>query len=243
MITREDMKRWLGENTTLSESSVYKYAHAAETISKDMYAKGVIPISLFEMSPIQIDVYMPVILSDPDFVKKNSTGNKMYSNALKQFRNFRIDVSEYPMTAEEIQSAIPNYDTMEDTERQAIVKSRIGQGRFKKLLLEKYHERCMITGITQKKLLIASHIKPWSVCDNRERLSVNNGFILSPTYDRLFDTGLISFENSGKIVLSHLLTLADKEKLSLAPSSVYDIQANTEPNYTLEYHRDVVFIK
>lgn len=243
MITREDMKRWLGENTTLSESSVYKYAHAAETISREMLAKGVIPIDLFEMSPIQIDVYMPVILSDPDFIKKNSTGNKMYSNALKQFRNFRIDVSEYPMTAEEIQSAIPNYDTMEDTERQAIVKSRIGQGRFKKLLLEKYHERCMITGITQKKLLIASHIKPWSVCDNRERLSVNNGFILSPTYDRLFDTGLISFENSGKIVLSHLLSPADKEKLFLAPGTVYEIQANPELNHNLEYHRDVVFIK
>ena len=97
------MKRWLSENTSLSDSSVYKYAHAAETVSKEMLNKGVIPVDLFEMSPIQIDIYMPVILSDPDFVRKNTTGNNMYSSALKQFRNYRIDLSEYPVTAEEIQ--------------------------------------------------------------------------------------------------------------------------------------------
>lgn len=243
MITREQMQRWLGENTSLADSSRYKYALAAETISKEMLDKKVIPVGLFEMTPIQIDIYIPLILNDPDFIRKNTTGNSMYSNALKQFRNFCIDVSEFPVTESDIVSAIDDYDTMEVTERTDIVKSRIGQGKFKKRLLDKYDSKCIITGITQKKLLIASHIKPWAVSDNHERLSVNNGLILTPTYDKLFDTGLISFRNNGAIILSRLITSDDREKLRLVNNTVYDIKPNEELNLNLEYHRDVVFIR
>ena len=208
-----------------------------------MFDKGVIPIGLFEMTPIQIDIYIPLILNDPDFIKKNTTGNHMYSSALKQFRNFRIDVSEFPLSEKDVVSAIDDYDTLAPTERQDIVKSRIGQGKFKKKLLDKYDSRCIITGITQKKLLIASHIKPWSVSNNRERLSVNNGLIFTPTYDKLFDTGLISFMNNGAIIISHLITSTDKAKLHIANNDVYEIKANSEVNRYLEYHRDIVFIK
>lgn len=242
-MTRKEMERWLGENTSLADSSIYKYALAAVTTSKETLEKGVIPIDLFEMTPIQIEIYLPRILNDPDFIKKNTTGNSMYSNSLKQFRNFCIDVNEFPVTESDIVSAIENYDSIDVTERQDIVKSRIGQGKFKKRLLEKYGARCVITGITQKKLLIASHIKPWAVSDNRERLSVNNGLILTPTYDKLFDTGLISFKNNGAIIISRLVGSEDKDKLRLRSNEVYDIQSNAELNGYMEYHRDVVFIK
>lgn len=242
-MTRKEMERWLGENTSLADSSIYKYALAAVTTSKEMLEKGVIPIDLFEMTPIQIEIYLPRILNDPDFIKKNTTGNSMYSNSLKQFRNFCIDVSEFPVTENDIISAIDDYDTMEVTERTDIVKSRIGQGKFKKRLLDKYDSKCIITGITQKKLLIASHIKPWAVSDNHERLSVNNGLILTPTYDKLFDTGLISFKNNGAVIISRLISSEDKEKLRLANNTVYDIKPNEELNLNLEYHRDVVFLR
>ena len=64
------MELWLTDNTSLSTSSIYKYALAAETTSKEMIDKGIIPIGLFEMTPLQIDIYLPRILNEPSFVKK-----------------------------------------------------------------------------------------------------------------------------------------------------------------------------
>ena len=78
------------------------------------------------------------------------------------------------------------------TKREFIVKARIGQGKFREQLLAKYGS-CIISGIDLSKVLVASHIKPWAVSTNEERVSVNNGLLLSATYDRLFDSGLITF--------------------------------------------------
>ena len=89
MITLEEFSAWMRENSTLSDSSVYKYTRAVNTISNEMKEKGVITESLLAMSVLQLDVFVPLILYDPDFVAKNKTGNNMYSNALKQYRLFR----------------------------------------------------------------------------------------------------------------------------------------------------------
>lgn len=242
-MTRKEMEQWLTGNTSLSSSSVYKYALAAETTSKEMIDKGIIPIGLFEMTPLQIDIYLPHILNDPDFIKKNTTGNGMYSNSLKHFRNYCIDICEFPITEEAIIHAINDYNTLDSTERTEIVKSRIGQGVFKKALIKKYESKCIITGITQKKLLIASHVKPWASSNNYERLSVNNGLLLTPTYDKLFDSGLISFRNNGAIMISHVISHSDRQKLGLSDNTVYRIRSNIELSHNLEYHRDIVFIK
>ena len=72
-----------------------------------------------------------------------------------------------------------------------------------KSLFEKYHGHCIITGIDHPKLLVASHIKPWAVCSNRERLSVENGLLLSATYDRLFDSGLLQPKRKNLFILFH----------------------------------------
>lgn len=77
---------WLSTTTTLAESSVYKYALAVDSISKEMIGFGVIKKPLREMNALDLDFYIPQILSDPRFVEKNTRGNNMYSNALKQFR-------------------------------------------------------------------------------------------------------------------------------------------------------------
>ncbi len=75
------------------------------------------------------------------------------------------------------------------------MKSRVGQGDFRKSLIEKYDGKCVVTGIDLTKLLIASHIKPWRISDNKERLSSENGLLLSANLDKLFDSGLITFMN------------------------------------------------
>ena len=94
MITIDDLSVRIKDNTSLSDSSIYKYSHAVNTISKEMYQKGIIPVDLFSMSELQCDIYLPIILHDPDFLSKNITGNNMYSNALKQYRMFRNATSD-----------------------------------------------------------------------------------------------------------------------------------------------------
>jgi predicted restriction endonuclease len=109
--------------------------------------------------------------------------------------------------------------------------------------LKKYHGACVVTGITLKNLLIASHIKPWAVSNNAERLSTENGLLLSANYDRLFDGGLISFDNNRKILVSRYIDDENKKRLNLMDEVVANISFSTEMKHNLEYHRDVVFLK
>ncbi len=91
------------------------------------------------------------------------------------------------------------------TERKGLVTSRVGQGAYRKSILFRWNFRCAVTNYTKKEILIASHIVPWKGSTNEERLDVDNGILLSPTYDALFDQHLIGFENNGKIILSDSL--------------------------------------
>ena len=243
MITIDDLSLWIKENTGLSDSSIYKYSRAVNTVSNEMKEKGIIPVGLFDMSVLQCDFYLPIILNNPDFIAKNTTGNNMYSNALKQYRLFRMATSDLVVDPSEIQQSISNYATLNETERTAIVRSRVGQGLFRKRVIAKYDNKCIITGVAIKKLLIASHIKPWAVSNNDERLSEENGLLLSPTYDKLFDYGLITFTNGGNIVVSSQLSAEDKTKLQLSLDVQYDLKATIKMKEYLDYHRDIVFVR
>ena len=241
-ITKSELQSWIKNNTTLAKTSAYKYSLTINTISNEMIKYGVIPVSLFEMSIIQFDKYLPIILKNEAFYKKNKTGNNMYSNALKQYRMFRVAQSEI-ISEEEVRSEIRGYDTIKETERQALVKSQIGQGKFREQLMKKYDSACIITGITIKKLLIASHIKPWAVSDNYERLSEDNGLLLSPTFDRLFDGGLITFSDDGILYISSQLNTVDIKRLHINSGEKFDLKINRDVMRNLEYHRDVIFYK
>ena len=92
------------------------------------------------------------------------------------------------------------------TEKQSLVKSRVGQGLYRSRL-QTIEACCRVTGVSDSRLLTASHIKPWSVSSDAEKLDGNNGLFLSPHIDRLFDRGLISFSNSGELLLSESVDL------------------------------------
>lgn len=82
--------------------------------------------------------------------------------------------------------------------RMQLAKARIGQGLFRKrvILLDQV---CRVTGVEDKRLLVASHIKPWKESSNAERINGFNGILLSPHVDALFDDHLITFEDDGKM--------------------------------------------
>jgi hypothetical protein len=101
------------------------------------------------------------------------------------------------------------------TERSGLVTSRVGQGKYRRELMYRWNNRCAVTGLTSTNLLIASHIVPWSESTDEERLDVNNGLLLSPIYDALFDNNLISFNNDGTIILSNSITKDEYAKIGV----------------------------
>jgi hypothetical protein len=108
-----------------------------------------------------------------------------------------------------------------ETEREAIIKARIGQGRFRDDLVKMWG-CCAVTGCREVSILRASHIKPWRMCDNSERLDPFNGLLLVPNLDALFDVGVVSFDDSGKLIIApkaksvNLKSLGLNRRLSLA---------------------------
>ena len=127
------------------------------------------------------------------------------------------------------------------TEKEALLKSRIGQGAFRNNLIE-YWGGCSITHCSQVNILVASHIKPWRVSTNKERLDKYNGLLLLPNLDKLFDLGYISFDNNGQIIISSLLSDEDKVILGLNPKLHLSRLEKSHYEY-LEYHREKCFIK
>lgn len=233
---------WLKETSKLSDSSVYKYSHAVNTISREMMERKVIAKPLKDMELYEIDLAISLIFCDEYFITKNEIGNKMYSNALKWFRSY-VESNVFDVVAAKIEEKkIGENVNISTTERESIVKARIGQGKFREQLLAKYGS-CIISGIDISKALVASHIKPWAVSTNEERVSVNNGLLLSATYDRLFDSGLITFANEGKLIISRFVSEENRNKLQIKSGQVYKLQSNVQMRNFLEYHNDVVFIK
>jgi putative restriction endonuclease len=88
--------------------------------------------------------------------------------------------------------------------------------------------------------LIASHIKPWCECDNAERLDGNNGLLLSPHIDKLFDRGWITFTDAGDLLCAEPRIEQALQQWGVElPLNVG--QFNTEQAAFLEYHRNEIF--
>ena len=131
---------------------------------------------------------------------------------------------------------------IEITEKIVKQKIRVGQSSFRNDLLKSL-KKCPITQIDEKRLLIASHIKPWIHSDNKERLNPNNGFLLSPLYDKLFDKGigLITFTPDKKILISKRLSSKNRARLSVNNMDyIADLPTNGREEF-LEYHRKYIF--
>jgi 5-methylcytosine-specific restriction enzyme A len=101
------------------------------------------------------------------------------------------------------------------TERMGLVTSRVGQGAYRKSILHRWEYKCAVTKFSDTRILIASHIVPWKDSSDEQRLDVDNGILLSPTYDALFDRRLITFDDIGKIILSDQIELNSFHKIGI----------------------------
>jgi putative restriction endonuclease len=130
-----------------------------------------------------------------------------------------------------------------ETEKSAIVMARRGQGLFKSRVA-RIERKCRITGATNLDYLIASHTKPWRDASNQERLDGENGFLLVPDADLLFDRGFISFEDSGKVLVSPVADRGSIEKFGITEQMLHNVGSfSTGQRKYLEFHRESVFLK
>ncbi len=118
---------------------------------------------------------------------------------------------------------------------------RIGQERFRRSLLKEIGF-CPVTGITDSRILTASHIKPWRVANNSERLDKNNGFIFAPTIDKLFDIGLISFQNNKSILISKSISIENQQAIGIVNNEICENLPLENRLHYLEYHRKYIFL-
>ena len=137
-------------------------------------------------------------------------------------------------------NAVENDNTIKATEKDSIVKSRIGQGVFRKGLIDYWHG-CAISRCPLTWMLVASHIKPWREADNQERLDNYNGLLLLPNYDKLFDLGYISFNQTGKIMCSRLLNKFDRETIGLT-DDLHLVKFEEQHLKYLKYHNENCFL-
>jgi putative restriction endonuclease len=135
----------------------------------------------------------------------------------------------------------------EGKERETMVKTRVNQSFFRKMVLAAYSVQCCITGLSISSLLTASHIVPWAD-DEKNRMNPRNGLCLNALHDRAFDKGLIT------ITPNYIVRVSPKIKKSKEESIVefftrYDGVLMHEPKRfspdvkLLEYHNDVIFQK
>lgn len=141
-----------------------------------------------------------------------------------------------------VQEQIANDTALEATEKHALIKARRGQGKYRESVA-KIEGRCRVTGVSDLRLLRASHIKPWRWCEtHQERLDGYNGLLLAPHIDHLFDQGYITFSDQGSMLLSPIIDPDQLRLLGLDTSLLF----NAGPFHPLqlpylEYHRTEVF--
>src|SRR5690606_37882176 len=153
-------------------------------------------------------------------------------------RNGEVDFNTQPIQA--ITAEIRNTPTLTETEKQQIISARIGQGIFRRNLIADCGF-CPISLVDDTNLLIASHIKPWRISNNEERIDFKNGILLAPTYDRLFDRGLISFTNSKELIISTAVSEENRQRLNIIAGTIHNNLPLEGREEYLQFHRDHIF--
>lgn len=134
--------------------------------------------------------------------------------------------------------------TIPETTRKAVVLARRGQGLFKQNV-QRLESKCRVTGVEKVEHLRASHCKPWRDANNEERLDGENGLLLTPDVDHLFDRGFISFEDNGTVLVSPVAHRESLHRMGLDEALLRrNVGGFSEGQRSyLSFHRDSVFLQ
>ena len=132
-------------------------------------------------------------------------------------------------------------------EKEVSIKARVNQSFFRNAILSSYNSKCCITGLSIPELLIASHIKPWSL-DSENRTNPHNGLCLNSIHDKAFDRGFITVTPDLKVKVSNYFDIYSKDKLIIDFFLKYHGVDILKPDRFLpkkeflDYHQKNIFI-
>lgn len=143
-----------------------------------------------------------------------------------------------------LKSAPPLEIELGSTTAMKVTAVRTKQELFRRRLIG-IEKQCRLTKIMDLRFLRASHIKPWASCElGQERTDGNNGLLLTPHADLLFDKGWITFEEKGKLCVASDLPNDVRQKIGLNLRTGRDCGLfNSEQQGYLDFHRDEIFEK
>jgi putative restriction endonuclease len=142
-----------------------------------------------------------------------------------------------------VENHIKKDASLQETTKLSLVEARRGQGIFRETLLN-IESQCRVTNVNNKYHLIASHTKPWRDCSNEERLDPENGFMLTPTVDHLFDRGFISFSNDGELVIASVADIEALRKMGVPVDRRCRVGAfSAGQKAYLEWHRESILLE
>lgn len=168
---------------------------------------------------------------------------EMYSNLSASKRNVYLQ-DLYVKDLDIFSNALEKSPFIKKEDKKYLIKVRCNQGIFRERLILKYNNECPLTGLRNKNILIASHIKPYSNCVGlEEKIDVDNGILLSSLADGFFDKGLMTFSNEGEIIFSDKLSIEDKKIFikHLKNENVH-LELSKKMLKNMEYHRKNVFL-
>ena len=233
-----DFNQWLIRRGNIRRATVLHYAGAVYGTISRMVGHPVYEITDME----EFDKLYADLVARPDFADLDRRGNRMYSSALKKYRAFLTDAAMLAPFVDTDLDDIKADTTLDETEKLRLISARVGQGKYRSELIRLWDGRCSVTGYTDSRVLIASHIKPWFAASNQERLDPFNGFLLTPNLDKAFDIGLITFnpKNKGRIVFSS--AIVEPEALGINDNMFVPILNEKVADY-LTFHKKEVFIR
>ncbi|PWW38568.1 HNH endonuclease [Idiomarina loihiensis] len=231
MNNKKEFSFWMLQQR-LSKITIEKYLNAIDgRLSHICKDSRITESNLFEIDNYDYFILVENILKNQiEFKDLNLKGNYMYSSALNYLRAFLKD------TKDTIDSKSNEY-SLKSTEIKSSIYTRVGQELFRAVLISHW-KGCAVTGFGDKRMLLASHIKPWSVSSDNERLNLFNGLLLLPHYDCAFDKGLITFSLCGRIKISP--EFYKPERASISESAFINISAEHAPY--MSYHNKKIFI-
>lgn len=157
------------------------------------------------------------------------------------FIEYKNDIIKYesPVTKKEEEKIAKS--SMPAKRKEMLFQARVGQGEYRRKLLDDC-QYCPFTLVNDERLLIASHIKPWARSNDREKIDYKNGFALTPTYDKLFDGGYITFNDDKTLVVSPWISPMNQKRLNIYNGmKLPKLQLDEERCAYLEYHRKYIF--
>ncbi|MGH2083458.1 HNH endonuclease [Aerococcus urinaeequi] len=198
---------------------------------------------LTEYRDLLRDIGIPNI-SYVSILKLEDDNNELhyYFKPFVSYSNGIVGYTQDLTVQEEIEIEKIEESSKSNNKKTSLINARVGQGKYREELLNDM-PYCPFTNINDERLLIASHIKPWAKSNDKEKIDPNNGFIFSPTYDALFDKGLITFLDDGTLIVSEFVTPMNQKRLDIETGKNIHIDRfiNDERKSYLKYHRKYIY--